>query len=81
MAAARGHWSKVRGKWKWVGPLPWRTRAGSAPRGDTASLARWMRETATWGEQAAMKMKELDDRLDTIERAMKVITRELGRHG
>jgi len=79
--ATRGHWSKVRGKWRWVGKLPWQTKARSAPRGDTTSLARWMRETSKWGGQVAQKMKEMDDRLDTIEAAMKAITTRLRRHG
>jgi hypothetical protein len=81
MAARRGHWKKVRGTWRWVGKLPWRTQAASAPAGDIKTLSRWMRETSEWGEQAAVKMKEMDDRLDTIEKALKTITRQLGRHG
>jgi len=81
MPAKKGHWKKVRGKWKWVGKLPWKSKARSAPRGDEKSLAIWMRETSAWGGQIAVKVKELDDRLDTIEAAIKNITRRVGRHG
>jgi hypothetical protein len=77
MPAKKGHWKKVKGKWKWVGKLPWRSKANSAPRGDEDSLALWMRETSAWGGKISVKVKELDDRLDTIEAALKQITRRL----
>jgi|WetSurMetagenome_2_1015567.scaffolds.fasta_scaffold438180_3 hypothetical protein len=81
MAAAHGHWAKRGGRWRWVGKLPWRTKAASQPAGDLKSLSRWMNETSKWGGQVAVKLKEVDDRLDTIERALQTITRQLGRHG
>lgn len=81
MSAKKGHWRKVKGKWKWVGRLPWKSRSGSAPRGDLASLERWMREMEKWGKQVAVKLKEVDDRLDTIEAAIASISQRMGRHG
>lgn len=67
MAAARGHWSKVRGEWRWVGRLPWRTREHSKELLDTDALKLWMREMDRWGNQMAAKLKETSDRLAVAE--------------
>ena len=70
MAARPGHWSKVRGKWKWVGRLPWRTRARSGGILDVKALRLWMREMERWGTQMAAKLKETTDRLEAAERKL-----------
>lgn len=70
MPAARGHWSKVRGKWTWVGRLPWRSRARSADILDVAALKLWMREMDEWGAEMSAKLKETTERLTAAERAL-----------
>ncbi len=70
MATRRGHWSKVRGNWKWVGRLPWRTRARSEDILDVDALKLWMHEMEKWGTQMAAKLKDTTDRLEKAERQL-----------
>lgn len=70
MAARPAHWSKVRGKWKWVGRLPWRSKARSEDILDVGALKLWMREMEKWGTQMSMKLKDTTDRLEIAERKL-----------
>ena len=71
MATRRPHWAKVRGKWKWVGRLPWSSKARSGNILDVRALRLWMREMEKWGTQMSAKLKDTTDRLGTAERKLR----------
>jgi hypothetical protein len=71
MAPREPHWSKTQDKWKWVGRLPWRSKARSEDILDVDALKLWMREMEKWGTHMAQKLKDTTDRLDAAEQQLR----------